>query len=380
MLSQLPTAKKVIFLVTTLGFGGTERNLVQYCESLDRSKWNIEVWYLHQTAENMLNRLQASGIVAKHLDAPKKFRPGYLIRLAHKLANTKADLIHIFLPTVGYYAVASKLLFRSKTPMLFSSGGVQFLLPLQRQMMQYGLGRYCYPIVCNSNAVAKFWREMNVDRQRVRVIPNGHDVTRFEAHLDRESFRKSLDLSDGEFAITIVGRLIDTKRHADLLQALSLIDVAEIPYRLLIVGDGPCLESIVQQAEDLNIRERVSILGRRDDVPTILRCSDLFAFPSASEGLPNAVIEAALCKLPIVASNIEPVLEIVEHDRSARIFPVGDVKQLAKSIELAAKDVLTSKEMAEAAYADAIQSFNLKNTISLLETAYYDAIKGYSSA
>lgn len=376
----LNSAKKVIFLTTTLGRGGTERNLVQYCESLDREKWNIEVWYLHETEESYRGYLEDKGIKTHFLQAPRKFRLWYLLSLSRKLAKAEVDLIHIFLPTVGYYAVVSKLVFRSKTPMMYSSGGVQFLLPLQRPMMRYGLGRYCYPIAGNSNTVAGFLKDMGIDKRRIRVIHNGHDLLKLKTPLDRVTYRSKLEVREDEFLITTVGRLIDTKRHTDLLNALAKIDRQEIPFKLLVVGDGPLQERIVRQASELSIGDRVKMLGRRDDVISILRCSDLFAFPSSSEGLPNAVIEAALCKLPIVASDIEPVLEIVEHDRSARIFPVGDVKQLAKSIELAANDTLTSKEMAEAAYAAAIQSFNLNNTISLLETAYYDAIKGYSSA
>lgn len=370
-------SRSILMFVTSLGFGGTERNLVQYCETLDPAKWDIEVWYLYETEESMRGRLEAKGIKLKHLGAPGKLHPLKIFDLCRQLANTDADLIHIFLPTVGYYAVLSKLLFRSKTPMMFSSGGVQFLLPMQRSMMKFGLGRYCYPIVCNSNAVASFWKDMNIDPEKIRVIPNGHDLSKLETPLDSVAYRGKLGVRRDEFLIATVGRLIDTKRHTDLLQALAKIDPQEVPFKLLVVGDGPLQEQIVSEASELKIGDRVKMLGRRDDVISILRCSDLFVFPSSSEGLPNAVIEAALCKLPIVASDIDPVLEIIENERSGWIVPVEGVQELCAAIREAAGSTAIAKQRAVAAYNDATSAFDLHNTILLLETAYYDAIEGF---
>ena len=368
---------KIIFLVTTLGWGGTERNLVQYCETLDANKWSIEVWYLHESEESLRGRLENSGIVTKCLNAPKKFRLWFLIALGRKLAKAKVDLIHVFLPTVGYYAVVSKFLFRSRTPMMYSSGGVQFLLPLQRPMMQYGLGRYCYPIAGNSNAVAGFLEDMGIDRRRIRVIRNGHDLSKLETPLDRFTYREKLGAVEDDFLITTVGRLIDTKRHTDLLRALAKIDPQEVPFKLLVVGDGPLMEQIATEAEELGIGARIKMLGQRDDVISILRCSDLFVFPSSSEGLPNAVIEAALCKLPIVASDIDPVLEIIDDGRSGWIVPVEGVEEICLAIKEAAGNPAFAKQLAAAAYDDATSTFDLHNTIRLLESAYYDAIGGF---
>lgn len=360
--------------MTTLGFGGTERNLVQYCETLNPKKWKIEVWFLYEQEESMRGRLEANGTKVIHLGNPSKFRPLQILSLCKKLATSKADLIHIFLPTVGYYAVVSKLVFRSKIPMIFSSGGVQFLLPLQRFMMKYGIGRYCYPIVCNSHAVKQFWKDMGVELSRLRVIRNGHDLARIKTPLDRETFRASLNIHSDEILITTVGRLIDTKRHTDILQALAKLDQTKFSYRMLIVGDGPLREQIKSEINERNLSERVILTGRRDDVISILKSSDLFVFPSASEGLPNALIEAALCKVPIVASDINPVLEIITNGDSGRIFPVTNVQKLATAIEESLTNLKLSGSMADAAYRKASRDFDLGNTIDLLQTAYQDAI------
>jgi glycosyltransferase involved in cell wall biosynthesis len=80
-----------------------------------------------------------------------------------------------------------------------------------------------------------------------------------------------------------------------------------------------------------------------------------------------------------VASDIDPVLEIIENERTGRIFPVGNIKQLAQAIEIAATDVTGSKAMANAAFKDATRRFDLQNSIRRLEQAYCDAIKGFKA-
>ena len=346
---------------------------------MDRSRFIAEVWYLHETDSPLKKVLQESGVSVRCLAAPKKFKLLYLLKIARELKHSEADLLHIFLPTAGYYAVASRFLLRSKIPAVYSCGGVQLLLPLQGPMMKYGLGRYCYPIVCNSRRVMDFWRAMKIDDSRLKLIHNGHDLEQFNAPFDRDAYRQKLGLEDTAFVITTVGRLIETKRHTDLLEACAKVNSDRLNIQILIVGDGPDQESLRQQAAKLELTSRIQFLGTRDDVVQLMRSSDVFAFPSESEGLPNAVIEAALCKLPIVASDIKPVLEIVDSERSATIVPVHNIPALTAGIQFVADNRQRAAQMSEVAYHEAAMKFDLKQTMSQLEHAYEAALRGFPS-
>ncbi|MCH2181526.1 MAG: glycosyltransferase [Mariniblastus sp.] len=372
----MPEPIRIICFVTTLDQGGTERNLVQYCRSIDRSRFLPEVWYLHETETTLRPLLEEVGIRTVCLGAPKSFSPLFLLKTARRLKHSGADLIHLFLPTVGYYAVASRFLYRSKIPMLYSCGGVQLLLPLQGAMMKYGLGRYCFPVVGNSEVVLDFWRDMNVDEQHLRLIYNGHDLARFSVQVDRQGQRKQLGLDPEVPVIITVGRLVESKRHVDLLDACAELDRSGFPCQLLIVGDGPCRDALEQKTEQLGLQPYVQFLGTREDIVPLMRASDLFAFPSESEGLPNAVIEAALCKLPIVAANIKPVREVIEDGRSGTTVPVHDAGTLAKAIKTVLSDRSGSQQMAEIAFREAAHKFDLQRTIGQLEAVYHEALIG----
>ena len=372
--------RRVIFLITTLGHGGTERNLVQFCRAVDPAKYEIEVWYLYETEKSYLNQLQELNVKLKFLDSPKGFRPRFLLSVAKQLKESQADLIHVFLPTVAYYAIASRVLLRSQKPMLFSSGGVGMYLPLQKQMMKYGIGRCCYPIVCNSPTVLEYWRDkIGVDSRRLREIPNGHDIAKFDSDFDRDQFRRQNSLGSDCPVVATVGRMLDTKRHVDMIDAFDMVLKEHPDAIFLIIGDGDSLP-YVEQVARLGIGDRVRFLGHRSDVVDLLRASDLFLFGTELEGLPNALIEAALCRLPIVATNIGPVQAVVENEKSALLVDARRSDLLAESMLRFLGNEALCKELADAAYESATIKFDIRNTINHLYQAYGDAMQGFRKA
>jgi len=234
--------------------------------------------------------------------------------------------------------------------------------------------------VCNGEGVVDFWRAMNVDEHRLRLIYNGHDLAAVGAAPGRDQQRQQLGLGGNDFVIITVGRLIETKRHVDLLEACAKIDRAGNDFQVLIVGDGPCRESLMQQTGQLGLGNHVQFLGTREDVIPLVRAADLFAFPSESEGLPNAVIEAALCKVPIIAADIKPVAEVIENGKSGTVVPVHDADALANAIRAVMANRPQAEQMAEVAFREACLKFDLEQTIGQLEKAYLDAVQGYSGA
>ena len=366
---------KLIYLITTLTHGGTERNLVQYCQALDKSKYDLEVWYLYDVENSQRGKIESSGVRLRCLGASGGFKLRFLISAARELARSGADIIHIFLPTVAYYGVASKLLFRSRIPMLFSSGGVQLVLPFQLQMMKFGVGRYCHPIICNSNFVRNFWIEKGVDESRMRVICNGHDLQKYEISETRDELRTAYGIGPDDFFILSVGRLIASKRIPDLLKACSCLKESEDANIVLrIAGDGPEMDSLRREAVEFNLNPDQVLLGNRKDVLKLMVAADVFAFPSESEGSPNAVIEAAFTKLPVVVSDIDPCREVIRDQESGLIFETGNVEQLRDGIRKILHDREFGSRLAKAAYDSSLEKYELSATMAKLEQAYQIAM------
>ncbi len=367
--------KKLIYLITTLARGGTERNLVDFCENIDRTKYLPEVWYLQHCHNDFDKRLAQANIKTVCLNAPKRPNPFFMFKTAQRLARSDASLIHVFLPTVGYYASLSKFLFRCRIPMIYSCGGIQLLLPFQKQMMRFGIGRYCFPILCNSQAVFQFLTKLGISKQRLRIIPNGHRFEMYYRPLDRLQIRKHLDISADELLFISVGRLIDTKRHVDILHALALFDQqSPAPWKLMLVGTGSLESDLKNTAKSLKIQEHVIFAGHREDVVDLLRISDLCLFPSESEGLPNALIEASLAKLPIVATNIDAVADILESEQSAVLVPPRQPQAFSTAIQ---RFVLNRKHfgsLASNAFDLARSNYGIQHVMKQVDCAYKDAM------
>jgi glycosyltransferase involved in cell wall biosynthesis len=144
--------------------------------------------------------------------------------------------------------------------------------------------------------------------------------------------REELCIEPGDLALLAVGRLRYQKGHAVLLEALPAV-LREFPHtKLLIAGDGVLREELEAQAAASHISERVQLLGRRNDVSVLLSLADLFVFPSRFEGMPNAVLEAMSHGLPVIATRVQGVDEIIRDGANGLLVPAEDSQALARAI------------------------------------------------
>ncbi len=282
---------KILVLTNTLGTAGTERNLVAICQHLDRTRYEPEVWMLHGGGAHEPS-LQAIGVPIRNLGRKRARSPLFALRAARHIARTDADLIHVFLPAIGFYAALARSVFGLRKPIVFWMG-----TPKTRRRHRW-LFRWfvrCFDrVIANSNSVKEVCKSLGFSNEQIVVIENGHDTTRFESPIDRARIRGELGVQPSEKLILFVGRLIDTKRVCDAIDALKLLQPAQHKTKLVIVGEGAERLRWPAQVERLGLRDRVILTGRRSDIPELLRSADLFVFPSESEGLPNSIIEACL--------------------------------------------------------------------------------------
>jgi glycosyltransferase involved in cell wall biosynthesis len=191
-----------------------------------------------------------------------------------------------------------------------------------QQRLQRLAYQLAHRVVANSSAAADRLIEEGVPDWRIVQIANGIDMSRFVPPAHARPRR----------VITTVANLRPGKGHDVLLKAAARV-VRRIPdVRFHIVGDGSERKALEQQASALRISAQVSFLGHRDDVPQILQESDIFAFPSFMEASPNAVIEAMAAGLPIVATRVGGIPEVIEHETSGVLVPPRDDRALAAGI------------------------------------------------
>lgn len=295
------------------------------------------------------------------------------------------DLIHAHtMGPVGLAAILARLVTRKPVILKIASGGDVRREDGTRSRYSRFLRRYVIPpwlwrlilgrasrIVAMSRAL--YQEAVDFGLANVTLIPNGVDIARFTGST-RQGARQALGLDAAKHYLVFTGRLVQLKRVDVLLDALPHI-LAQYPHcHALIVGSGDQQQESTQQAlhaqaERAGLTEHVHFLGMREDVAMLLRAADVFVFTSEREGLPNAILEAAAAELPIVATRIDGVSDILDDD-SAWLVPAGDPAALAQAVCAALGDAPLAQARAARAHQRIVSAFSLEAVVQRYEALY----------
>lgn len=210
--------------------------------------------------------------------------------------------------------------------------------------------------VAVSNAVSDFISDLlKKQAGKKRVIYRGFDIEALEKIPPDVSIR---DQFPDKVILTFIGRLIDGKGIRDLLEALRNVKTKKI--HCLIIGDGPEREKTKRLLNEFDLNERVSFLGYKthQSAIAILKASDIFVNPSHTEGLPTSVIEAALCRRAIIATDVGGTREIITNPQCGILIRPRDIKGLAGEIETLAGNPSLMAKLGEKAYEENKDKFN----------------------
>ncbi len=187
------------------------------------------------------------------------------------------------------------------------------------------------------------------DRDKVRVIYNGVDAERLLETTGQGQIREELGLSSDQRVVCLVGEVGWRKGQEILLQVAQNLRKEFSSTVFLIVGEGNGLVDLREQSQNMGLDDgTVRFLGFRSDVPEIMRASDILVLPSRSEGLPNTLLEGMALGLPIVATRVDGIPELVDHQETGLLVEPNDVPsfQAALATLLADADLCRSLGLA----------------------------------
>lgn len=173
--------------------------------------------------------------------------------------------------------------------------------------------------------------ESGVDSNRITIIHNA--IMPFDvAHIDRKSVRQRLGLKRDDVFFVAVGRLVYEKGHEFLVEAMSAAARKNPRAVAGICGAGPLHDQLREQIQKLGLQEQVKLLGQWDAIPELLAASDVFVLPSRWEGLPMALLEGMMAGLPVIATRVEGVDEVVQPGIHGLLVPLESPAELAQAI------------------------------------------------
>ncbi len=295
----------------------------------------------------------------------------FFFRTILLLKKLNPDLVHAQDLIIGIPAFGAKKLL--KKPYLVWGQGLDIYKPwlLKKQWSRLVLG--------NADAIVALTNHMKTEMQNIcnrdiYVIPNGVDCSRFDS-ISRKRARSILGIKDNEKVILFVGRLSRGKGVEYLIRAMGLIYCNNKDAKLVLVGDGKERKELEQLTAALNIDDVTHFVGivSNERIPEIMVASDIFVLPSLSEGFPIVIIEAMAARLPIIATKVQGLPEIIIEGENGFLVEVRDSKGIAdKALMLLDNDEL--QRMISNNNREAVEKYGWASVIRMLEEVYADLL------
>ncbi len=366
---------KVLFFVDRLDLGGTETQMVQLATRLDPRRYEVTVAYMEGDAPLKPNLVQ-SGL--RVIEFPKRgslisFRSArQFLRLARFIRREKFEVVHSHDLWANLVAVPAARLARA--PVIISSqrdlAHLAWYTPSRTKVIRR-IHRMATRVIANSAAVADMLvNEFRIPADRVRVMRNGVDLSRFKKRTGpRAAPLDQLD-PDAKILLTVANMHSAVKGHYDLIEAARNICPVFPGVRFVLAGDGVERPKIEEAVRSAGMEKNFIFLGQRADVPELLASADIFVLPSRAEGLPNAALEAMAAGLPVVATRVGGIPEIIENGVSGLLVPPQDSASLARALLRVLGDPEFAARLAAASLERACSEFSFERAVAQLEEIY----------
>jgi len=252
-----------------------------------------------------------------------------VLRLARLMKRRKCRLVHFH--DAHSLALGSAAASLAKVPLRVISRRVDF--PLRGNY--FSRKKYTKDIdvlIAVSQNVKEVLIEGGIDPGEIRVIPDGVDYSLFDEATSSDYLRQELSFEADDFLVGIVAHLADHKGHKYLIKATQILKEKAPKIKVIIVGSGPLRMELDKQVKEINVEDIVFFLGFREDIPQILASLDLFVLSSYLEGLGSSIMDAMACRLPVVATKVGGIPELVVHEETGLLVPPRRPTSLAKAI------------------------------------------------
>lgn len=377
---------RVLFAVGSLAGGGSERQVVALLRHLDRSRF-APLLYLVDRAGELLSEVPPDVPVfafSDRRDVPKVYWPGRLFRLQVRdlrrvLVEQAVDVVYD--RTYFMTLIAGAATRRLKVPRISAvvcdpkrdvEQTARRFVRLKRRLLR-GAYRRAFRVVANSEELRRLTTAYHrLPESHVVAIPNLLDL----AEIDRRAAAPGPDWPAEEFHVVTAGRLHPQKGHRVLLEAVA--DVVhrrkKRQLRLHVLGQGPLENELQQMRVQLALDEYVQMHGFVENPYPYYRRADLFCLPSLYEGMPNALIEAMACRVPVLAADCPTGPgELLAGGRYGTLVPAGDAAALADALAEACERPAEWLGRVEAARSFVAARFSPDSAVRPLEELFLSA-------
>lgn len=377
----------VLFVVDSLGLSGKTRALTNLALGLARERYDSFVVTFAPPEGMLAEQLRAGGVQVEHVECDDGLAPRVVARMLKLMRHLKPAIVHCYNPRPMLYGgLAAAAMARPAIGTLsaFACMGddrsYSFLpQPLhtrsrRNRIRNRMLGWLMKRVTAVSpHAGHTFCDSNSIPRSKLRVISYGVNVEERVAADEVARIRAEIGVSDGELLVGSVGRLVEQKDYPNQLRALALA-ARHSPLRMTVAGAGPLARELQELTRRLRIGDRVHWMGERPDVPAVLRCFDAFVIASKFEPFGVSVLEAMAAGLPIVATDVNELSEILDRGRAGMLVPAERPEALAEALGALATDPKLRERLGSHARHVARARYSLEAAVSAYQNLYEEVL------
>jgi len=379
---------KVAYILTPVDFAGAEKVSLTFLRNVNREKFDIQPILLVRPWDK-------DNLFIKHMkeidyypytipvaikppsDGRDYFRVARCVLSLYQILTRESfDLVH----SHGYFAdiIATIVCKYTSIPHLatchgFISNNVK--LKIYNRLNIVAL-QFCEKIITVSSEIMKYLVKCGIDKSKVVVIQNAIERQEWKKDFARIRLekRKSLVLDQDVLIIGYVGRLSEEKGIQYLIKAATVLKEMNGKFVIIILGDGPKRCEFENLARSLGLQKELKFIGFVTDVESWLTVLDIFVLPSLTEGTPMALLEAMAMGIPVIASAVGGVPDVVESGVNGYLVSPGDYRELGKKMMLLMNNHALRVKMSKEAINKINKEFDVKHWCEKIELQYNEII------
>ncbi|MBL4936339.1 glycosyltransferase [Clostridium sp. YIM B02515] len=362
--------KNIMYFLWRGGMGGGEKVVINLAKNINREQFKIYVclWWKEEDSKRFKEILTLNNIEILQLDGENKFTLKVFKQLCNLLEEHKINIIHSHGVVAKFFGTLAGRI-KKVTPVI-----TIHRLTKDRSFKHKILNLFSIilskKIIFVSNEVKRtlnIFEKLCIRKKSNKVIYNGvnfREITLLSNIKDDLAIQLEREKKENQFKyITFIGRLDPIKGLDYLLEAFKRLIKIDDLFRLIIVGDGEYRESIINKINELKLASKIKMCGHKDNVYPYLKLSEVFVSPSLSEGLPLSILEASILDVPIVATNVGGVGEILDNYKNKIYINPKNVDEIINGVE----KIIKLKKIDN---INNLQKFELCNMIEKHEKIY----------
>jgi glycosyltransferase involved in cell wall biosynthesis len=353
---------------------GLIESFLIFAKNFDKKSFEFRLCVFNYRGSSYGAKFQKLGCQLDSLGCSREDNPLIIGKLYSYLKKEQPHIVQTYILKPNLYGriaaiiarvpviISTELTLKDQAPTRFKRIRDRFLMPINGYM-----NNFTDQIICASEGIKRQW-ETKSTSDRIKVIYSPFDISKLsrikEELSDKENYR-----TNGR-VVGIVGRLSEEKRHIDLLNAFEEVLKTFPDARLLIVGDGYLRKNLEKKVTEMHLANNITFTGFQENVFTYLKKMDVFVLPSRTEGTPLSILEAMSVGIPVIATNVGGIPEIVIDNETGLLVSPESPLDLANSIKKLLSNPRMMNKMGQKAKALVLQRFNPINFIREHEAVY----------